>query len=173
MKGKLTYERLIEVLDYDPATGVFTWKLRCVNSNPRILKGWNKRCAGKRAGCRKGHGWSTAIDGRWYRLGRLAFLIMTGKWPIYEADHKNCDPDDDRWSNLRDATPSQNSRNKRAHRDQTMPKGVSRRGDKFFGSIYLPGPKRIHLGTFRNIEEAHQAYRQAAVKYFGEFARFE
>lgn len=47
-----------------------------------------------------------------YRSGRLAFLYMTGHWPEWDVDHKNRKRGDDRWKNLREATRSQNLRNR-------------------------------------------------------------
>ena len=98
----LTAERLHEVLHYDPDTGVWIW---------RISTGRRVR-AGSRAGNKKKrHGWRIGIDGCYYPGARLAFLYVTGQWPPHLVDHIDRDPTNDRWSNLRAATLSQNRAN--------------------------------------------------------------
>lgn len=97
----LTQERLKQMLRYDPETGVFT-RIRA-NGTAKV---------GDVAGTRKPDGYrAISIDGRLYQANRLAWLYMTGDWPPELVDHRDRDPSNDRWANLRAATPSQNAGN--------------------------------------------------------------
>ena len=91
----LTYERLRELLHYDPETGAFTW----------IKSTYRKGQPGTPAGClSKRLGYILiGIDKRLYYAHRLAFLWMTKQWPEKEVDHINLDKADNRWANLRPA----------------------------------------------------------------------
>lgn len=90
----LTAERLREVLEYDPAIGVFRW----------LIKPCGQISIGDIAGCRHGEGYvQIRVIGRIYLAHRLAWLYMTGEWPISLIDHRNLDRSDNRWSNLREA----------------------------------------------------------------------
>jgi len=94
------------------------------------------------------------------------------------VDHRNLNRLDNRKTNLRLATPSQSNMNKVAHKDnESGYKGVSRNFNKrgadkkpYRARIHVKG-KIIHLGVFKTKEEAAEAYRLAAPKYHGEFAR--
>lgn len=89
------------------------------------------------------------------------------------VDHINGDGLDNRRINLRIATHQQNIRNQRLSKANTSGyKGVSKRNKRWGSCISVDG-KTIHLGRFDTPEEAHEAYCQAARKYFGEFARSE
>lgn len=48
-----------------------------------------------------------------YLLHRLAYLYMTGNWPLGEIHHVNHNPSDNRWANLADVTPLENNRLRR------------------------------------------------------------
>lgn len=159
----LTTERLRQVLDYDPLTGEFRWRIA---TSRKIRIGAVAGHIGK-AGYRY-----IRVDGRLYRANRLAFLHYIGRWPYHDAEHENRDRDDNRWENLRDATRSQNIANIAAHKDnKTGLKGVwEKRPGRFQSSITVNG-KRKHLGTFDTAEEAHAAYERAAKNVFGKFAR--
>jgi hypothetical protein len=73
----LTVTRLREVLHYDPITGIFTWLVSLSNH------------VGKVAGSLDGTGRvRIRVDGREYGAHRLAWLYMTGNWPVNEIDHR-------------------------------------------------------------------------------------
>jgi hypothetical protein len=171
----LTVEMLRQLLDYDLATGVFTWKHREETSH--FLSGWNKRFSGKVAGRSKpnAHGYlEIAIDGVLYFSHRLAWLYVTGAWPEDQIDHVNLDKVDNRFENLREATGSANAGNTRAHkRNKIGLKGVHYYAptNKYVASIGVGQGRVKKLGYFKTPEAAHEAYKRAAEEYFGEFAR--
>lgn len=83
------------------------------------------------------------IDGRAYRVHRLAWLWMTGEWPDPECDHINTVKNDNRWFNLRKATRGQNAANRNANSTSwTGQKGVTwdKRNSKWMGTIYMLDP---------------------------------
>jgi hypothetical protein len=98
---------------------------------------------------------------------------MTGKWCSLVIDHRDGDPSNNRWANLRRATRSQNSANRRIPRNNPCGfKGVSRHRGKWDATICKKG-RRHFLGSFLTPQAAHAAYVKAARKLFGEFARTE
>jgi hypothetical protein len=90
------------------------------------------------------------------------------------VDHTNTDSLDNRRSNLRLATPSQNSCNSRRDKSNTYSRfrGVSfsKRKQKWFAAIRANG-KKIWLGYFKIEIDAARAYDRAARMYHKEFAR--
>ena len=90
------------------------------------------------------------VDGRDYKASRLAWLYMTGAWPISEIDHVNGDRVDDRFCNLREAMPVQNSQNIRGGRNAAGLRGIKWDAPtgKWVAQISLYGKKPI-LGTSR------------------------
>jgi hypothetical protein len=159
----LAQKRLKELLHYDPDTGLFTR----VKSMPRSKKG-------EVVGYTNGRGWlRVKIDGKHYKLHRLAFLYMEGAFPPDEVDHINGNKDDNRWCNLRKATRAQNNANRASGGNSvTGYRGVLPSGKRFFAQITKDG-KRIHLGMYDCPKEAHKAYCRAAKDFYEEFARFD
>jgi hypothetical protein len=94
-------------LEYDPDTGVFTWK-------PRIDdKRWTAQFAGGVAGSINNKGYRRIrIDGESYVAARLAWVYVYGEWPKNQIDHINRKRDDDRLVNLRDVTHTENNNNR-------------------------------------------------------------
>jgi hypothetical protein len=92
---------------------------------------------------------------------RLAWFGVTGQWPAYQIDHINGDKTDNRWANLRAATPSQNKEN--IHRPQANNKsgflGVTwhKRDRRWRATLRVQGRAK-HLGYFDTPEAAHCAY---------------
>lgn len=160
----LTASRLRKLLDYDPHTGHFTWLVNRRGRYARIGK-----CAG--SVCKDGRV-QICIDCHIYFASRLAFLWMTRRWPKQLVDHRNCNPSDNRWSNLRQANYSQNGANSRDRLSGSPLKGVTwdRRREQYAARIRV-NYRTINLGRFDTPEEAHAVYATAARRHFGEFAR--
>lgn len=160
----ITVERLRELFHYDQESGVFTRKAERAR-NARM---------GDLAGCKRPDGYIVIrIDGSLYHAHRLAWLHVTGEWPKEEIDHLNCDPSDNRFANLREATRAENLRNIRKPCDNTSGfKGVSfdKRTGRWISSIRASG-KQKYLGRFDTAEAAYAAYCTAAKELHGEFAR--
>lgn len=163
--GKFDAERLRSLLDYDPETGKFTWRVRTSN----------RVDVGRGAGCREARDGYIYIrlDDTLYKAHRLAWLYVHGEWPIGALDHINGIPGDNRIVNLRAASPSQNSCNQRRQSNNSSGfKGVSwyKRDGKWKAHITYRG-KGFHLGYFDTAEEAYAAYCAKAKELHGEFAR--
>ena len=143
----LTADRVLELLDYDPETGHFRW---------RVTKG-SKRMAGEVAGCLYGKGyWSIGIDRRLYYAHRLAWLYVHGEWPKRVIDHINRDKLDNRIVNLRDVTISENGLNQKSVRGFYFDKS---RG-KYMAYIQVNGKARTK--RFDTADEA-AAWRTEAL----------
>ncbi len=163
----LTADRLRELLIYDPATGLFRWRVdRLGYRGNAYVK------AGQAADHVEAAGYVVIrIDGKRYKAHRLAFLYMTGAFPPDFVDHINGHRADNRWQNLRPATRSQNGGNRGLNtRNKTGVKGVYPEGKRYRAMIQMNG-KQSRLGTFDTIAEAQAAYLKAANDAFGDFAR--
>ena len=169
-RNDLTARYVRSILTYNAHNGILRWRRR--NDVPQK---WNARYAGTIAGTVRGDGYRlVVINGRIYLASRIIWLIKTGKWPMHDVDHKNVNPSDDRWKNLRQATPPQNGHNHRKRTNNRSGfKGVywSERFCKWIARIRVH-PKRINLGGFDNAKDAADAYCEAAKKYHKQFARF-
>lgn len=160
------------LFDYDPKTGIFRWRVRGAQNTP----------AGKEAGTIRPRRYRgddlkyrcVSYKGRRYLVHRLAFLYMTGCWPADQIDHIDGDGLNNAWSNLREATNSQNQANSRSLKRGSVTgfRGVYIRGKKFQARIMVER-RNYHLGIFNTAEEAYAAYCEAARRHFGEFARIE
>lgn len=168
-------EFLRQILDYDPETGIFTWKRR--TDLPPMANGWNKRMVGARAGriSTMGHR-QIGIDGTLYLAHRLAWLYVYGTPPKYQIDHINAVRDDNGIANLRESDQAQNQHNRSATAGRKLPKGVRQpvrllSGKLRYRANIVVSRKIIGLGSYDSAEEAHAAYLAAAKLHFGEFAR--
>lgn len=165
----LTAERLRELLDYDPETGVFRWK------DVRRY-GFPRKRVGQVAGSIDGEGYILInIGGTKYGAHRLAWLYVYGRWPQPMTDHRNGVRHDNRFANLREASRAQNKRNERRRRDNTSGhKGVVFRPEsgRWRARISVDG-SRIALGTFDTREAAAAAYASASSRLHADFARLE
>jgi hypothetical protein len=116
----------------------------------------------------------TGFMGTTIRLHR--FILNPPK--DVQIDHVNCEKLDNRKSNLRKATNTENQRNVKkktsvnGRKMSSKYKGVNLRKctGKFIARISVNG-ERLFLGNFLTEEEAAHAYNEAAYIHFGEFAR--
>lgn len=160
----LTASRLRDVLDYNPETGEFRWRVALSSCAP----------AGSLAGCKSPEKYvRIRIDGKLYHGHRLAWLYVHGEWPARGLDHRNLQRGDNRIANLRPANQSQNCANRGLDKANTSGiKGVSwwdARG-KWVAKIECK-KRKYTLGYFGTKEAAAIAYAEAANRLFGEFAR--
>ena len=157
----LTQDRLRDVLHYDPDTWVFTWKMPGSGVRVGSVAGSVMRCGYIIIG----------IDRAVHLAHRLAFLYVEGSFPSAEVDHIDHCRSNNRWSNLRPATRSDNSKNTRiSTRNTSGYKGVSwhSHGSAWVARAMLNG-KSHHLGYFPTAEAASEAYEAFARKHHGEF----
>lgn len=154
----VTADQVREFINYDPETGIFTWKKK-PNRKIRI---------GDIAGFVNGLGYSRIhVLGKTYQGHRLAWLIMTGDFPKYGIDHINGIRDDNRWINLRDVPQVDNGRNqKRKSTNTSGITGVSwwEKRKKWQAYIKVDGI-RIHLGLFSDFDTAASVRKSAEQKY--------
>lgn len=110
-----------------------------------------------------------AEPGGWRGSAVLMHSFLCPEWEI--VDHINLNGLDNRRSNLRRATFSQNMRNRRPLPTSTIGlKGVGPiAGQRWRARISIDGKLR-HLGCFATPEEAALVYDRAARQHFGEFA---
>lgn len=179
-------EVLSRYFTYDPESGKLFWKVRPrfhFKTDGAHLR-FNKSLAGREAGHQhlKSNGERHAvvlrvcIDGQdmWLLVHRVIFSIMGVAIPDgFEIDHKDCDPWNNAWINLRLSTPSQNMANTRPSKRRSgtvLPKGVSLQAGRYKAQICHKGHKR-HIGMFATPEQAAMAYAQETIRLNGEFAR--
>lgn len=153
----LNAENVRDLLHYDPETGVFT---RLKTGKPTGRVSW--------CGYIEFDIWTHQ-----YKAHRVAWLYMTGRWPTGNVDHKDGDRQNNRFSNLREATPTQNTFNAapRTAKKSSLPRGVRQchRSVSYQAEISKQG-KKVYLGRYETPEEASEVYQLAAELLHGEFA---
>lgn len=159
-----TAAELNERFAYCPVSGVFRWKVRC-HQGGRV---------GGIAGYITPNGYRLIrVNNGQYQAHRLAWVMIHGSAPADQIDHINGRREDNRISNLRPATCSQNQMNCGKRSDNSSGyKGVSwhKRKKKWSVGIQVER-KRIFLGDFTEISDAAAAYAAASRRYHGEFSR--
>lgn len=159
----LTQEELKRILDYDPDTGIFTWRTWGKGRNKNLKAGTKRFYSQSEHGkvnypkCR-----TISINHFDYQAHRLAWLYMKGEWPNI-VDHYNRNPHDNRWCNLKNGTQLQNCRNKSISSLNTS--GVTgvywdKNRGQWKASISVNN-KTVNLGRFKELHDAVSARRKA------------
>lgn len=153
-KPIITVNRLREALNYNPETGTFTWLIRTSN---RIS-------VGDRAGRDNGNGYRRiSIDGQSYYEHQLAWLYVYAEWPENEVDHIDGVGTNNKISNLRHGTHTENSQNlslRSTNKSGMIGVSWSKLHLKWEAYITVNFKKK-YLGLFDDLEAAGAAYLNA------------
>lgn len=144
-------------LAYFPLTGHFEWKE-----------------SGEEAGSEESTGYvRITVCGKRYYAHRLAWLYMTGSPPPRQVDHKNKVRTDNRWSNLRNASKSQNAMNRSGGKPNKLGvKGVSQKPCGLYrAAVTLKGKTTEKL--FSDLEAARVWATETREKLHGKFSDHE
>ncbi|NBW23602.1 MAG: Pathogenesis-related transcriptional factor and ERF protein [Caulobacteraceae bacterium] len=161
---KPKYEEVAKILDYNPKTGKFFRKIN-TGSFGRIgeVLGYTTK-----RGYRK-----TSVCNIQLYDHQLAWLLFYSKWPDRQIDHINGNRSDNRISNLREATVSQNALNRSYQSNsKTKYKCINWKPDRKKYRVKIGVNKKYyHIGYFVNLDEAIKARDIAIKKLHGEFAK--
>jgi hypothetical protein len=152
-------------LAYCPLLGRL-WRTSAEGAPIRELKLWRRAEGRLKIG--------TILVGQKYKmLTHVIYYIMVGRWllPNYVIDHIDGDPSNNAWSNLREATLSQNNGNAdRSHtrwngRDELIEGGVK----KTRNGTYAVTVCGVWYGTYRSRTEANELARRIRREVKGTF----
>lgn len=166
------FELIISLFAYDPETGIVTCKPRYFHESltPR-QKQWNTRFLNKAIGYISDNGYVRIgmPNGRFVYAHQVAFAVMTGSIPE-EIDHKDVNPLNNTWLNLREALHSENVKNSfKRVRNKSGLKGVSwsKRNSSWRMDIKANGEK--HFSHHETKELAYSAYCEMSEKLHKDF----
>ena len=154
--------KIKEKLAYSGEAGSFTWRIKS-----------GRQSAGSPAGSLWPSGYvGIRVGNKTYLAHRLAWAFVHDEWPSADVDHINRIPSDNRISNLRIASRSQNMANCGLRTtNKSGVKGVhwSSRAQRWIARVQKDG-KHGYVGTFTSLEEATSAVRAAYEREYGAFA---
>lgn len=160
MKIHPTKEKLLELFDYNPNDGSFK---RLVTVSPNGMVG--KVIFGTKLASGYLH---IQVDGKLFLVHRLAWIISNGNiQDNLNIDHINRNRSDNRLSNLRLVTSSENHHNRKPNLvTASNIQGVywDSANKKWRAHIYL-NKKEISLGYFDNLDNARIARENAKLTY--------
>lgn len=170
-------EFLRECFDADFAAGLLVWRKR-PRSHFASYGAWircNDRLAGKRAGGPHKSGYAAvwvSLNGKRHGLlvHRVLWCMRTGVWPTKTIDHKDMCRTNNKQSNLREASYSDQNANRPAIRRGLKGATFDTRTGRYVAQITRDGRNHF-LGRFSSEQEAHEAYVVAASRLHSDFAR--
>lgn len=151
-----------ERISYNHETGAFVW---CKENN------FHKRLTGESAGTVRDGYLIIKLSGTPYFAHRIAWFLMTGEQPNV-IDHINGNKLDNRFSNIRNVTCSENAKNHGKKINKSgLPCGVRLMPSGRFQARLICDKKLISLGTFNTVQEAEQAYKAERANKFKQYDR--
>jgi hypothetical protein len=133
---------------YNPETGDLFW------NEHAPARSRNRKAGAESMGYLRIH-----YKKRYYKVHRIAWMLVHGSLPEGDLDHINGDKMDNRISNLRVVSVAVNQQNlKKAKISNKLGLlGVSAKGSRFRAQITVDQKKK-YIGTFATAIEAHTAY---------------
>ncbi len=159
----LTQARVKELFDYNSDTGALIWRVS-LSSKPTV---------GNEAGSWRPDGYrKVRIDTKPYYIHRIIWLWMTGSWPKDGIDHKDLDPSNNKWANLREANATQNTTNRPYQSNNKHGlKGVTLHRQSGLWRARARAYGKVVSSYHKTKEEAASAAEQARSLLHGDFAR--
>lgn len=158
----VTPEIVREFLDYDPETGVLTWRARDRKwFKSKVSWGsFNTQFAGKRAftSVSKNRYFQGLILGFTFSAHQVAFAHYHGEWPEHGIDHDNGDGFDNRIANLFDRTQAENCKNKSLRTDSASGHLGVRQND---AGTWVVTIGCAYVGSFKEFGDAIDARQRA------------
>lgn len=144
-ENALTHEILLDTLHYCPDTGIFT----NIAKRPGVA-------VGKIMGTKLANGYiAIAVRGPKFLAHRLAWFYVYRKWPVHFIDHIDRIRDNNRITNLREASSYENSHNiKMLSTNTSGYTGVCKNGKRWRATVYHNN-KYHYVGTYDTAEEAN------------------
>lgn len=140
------HKQLMEYLYYDPETGLFIW----------LKQKSNRIKVGSIAGSKNKKGYiRIKFHNVFYLAHRLAWFYVYNQFPTKDLDHVNRNKEDNRLSNLREASKIENNHNKDS-KGYCFHKATS----KWMAKI-TTNNIAVYLGLFKTKKEAREAYLKA------------
>lgn len=159
---EISHSELLSLVDYNPATGVFTSRVHRGRLRPGDVIGSTNTRGYQR----------TTIHHRHYFLHRLAWFYIYGTWPL-KLDHRDGLNAHNKLVNLRPASTRQNGRNRKIDaRNTSGCTGVCfvKKIQKYRADIKLKHGRFV-LGNFVDFEPAMLLRQLAEIYFFGKFKR--
>lgn len=152
----LTYSQAQALFAYDPATGVVTARIHRGRQSPKV---------GEPVGSLNRDGYLTVMVARRnYMLHVVAWLLVHGCYPANDLDHRDGHRANNRLSNLRPATRSENNQNMARRSDNTSGEpGVWQVRGRWRVRVTSHGTNH-HVGYFDTLAEAKAARLAAKAK---------
>lgn len=158
----LNQARLKELLEYAPDTGDLFWLPRPLDAFPSLnaWAAWNARYSGAKAGTILSNGYlALKLNGLPRKAHRIIWCLFHGEcaaYPECEIDHINGNKLDNRITNLRRVSHSENCRNRKKYKSNSSGvMGVSwNRFTQKWTAYIGQGGKNHLLGGFNTFEEA-------------------
>ena len=171
-------ERYIDSIDlnmlnylftFDMENGKVFWKNPPKN-HPKMLG--KEAGASIKCGQHNKYYWKIKINKKPVFRSHIIFYIANGYKANPCIDHINGNSLDDKLSNLRQATPLENSWNhKTRNKKSNLPMGIRKQNNKFIARINYKN-QYLHLGSFENLNDAVNIYKQKRIELYGQFSGY-
>ncbi len=157
-KQILTQARLKELFEYSKEDGILTRKTSIGGRVAGSIAGYLDKTEGYLC---------ISIDSKTYKLHRIVFFYVIGRFPKNEIDHINGNKSDNRWINLRDVSKSDNQKNASKRKDNKSGcTGVSWHNRERKWVVRIQSNKQyIEIGSFNDMQDAITARKEAELKY--------